>query len=133
MKLKYVYTGLLSLAFIAVGFFGGYYMGSVVSGQKNETEAVKDNNTEIQSFHSEPTEITPGAYTAEKVMQTYYMLVSENSSLSLYEINGNSRVLIKSIKYNPEFVPNEDRRKLESGIRLDSKEEGFGLIEDFTS
>ena len=59
MKLKYVYTGLLSLAFIAVGFFGGYYMGSVVSGQKNETEAVKDNNTEIQSFHSEPTEITP--------------------------------------------------------------------------
>lgn len=134
MKIQrnYIYTALLCAAFITAGFFGGYYSGRMIYKDKTDTQPNVSEKTEIQSFHSAPTEEAE-ATPAETVTQVYYLLTSEDSSLRLYEISGNSKVMIKNIRFNSEFVPAEDRRRLESGIKLSTKEEGFGLIEDFTS
>ena len=134
MKIKrnYIYAFLLSLVFIAAGFFGGYFSSRMIYEKKINTQITENDSKEIQSFHSEPVESTPGT-TSGITVKPYYLLVGEETSLRLYEVSGSSKVLIKSMKFSPEFVPAEDRRKLESGIRLDTKEDGFSLIEDFTS
>ena len=129
---NYIYALLLSIVFAAAGFFGGYFSSRAIYERKISAQTQKNDSTQIQSFHSEPSESTPGTVT-ETAEKTYYLLTGEDTSLRLYEINGSSRVLIKSMKFSPEFVTAEDRRKLESGIKLNTKEDGFGFIEDFTS
>ena len=76
---NYIYTALLCAAFITAGFFGGYYSGRMIYKDKADTQPNASEKTEIQSFHSAPTEEAE-ATPAETVTQVYYLLTSEDSS-----------------------------------------------------
>lgn len=62
-----------------------------------------------------------------------YLLQSENDVLCFYQITNDEKVLIKNTNINPSILPREDLARLESGLFVSTLEEGYTLIEDFTS
>ena len=133
IKREYLYIA-LCIVFIFLGFGGGYLSGKAIYSDKEAKQNSSENTgTAIQSFQPEPTEFAREASASDVASPIYYLLINEKNFLNLYEINGESRVLIKKINFNMQFLPAEDSQRLTAGIRLDSKEEGYSLIEDFTS
>ena len=67
------------------------------------------------------------------VQPIYYYLQSEENMLNLYEINGESKKLVKSVEVNLQMFPQEDRELLKNGIMALTLEEGIEIIENFVS
>lgn len=63
----------------------------------------------------------------------YYSIYFEDSALSMYEIDGEKRTLIKSIEINPDYYPPEDIDAFTKGVDCGSKEEGFEILENFSN
>ncbi len=122
---------IMSLICISFGFTGGYFIGKYVPNQSNaslQTQTQTKNDTE----YSQPViQISPSPIPS--VFTHYYLLKNENDVLKFYEVKGDEYILIKSININSSVLPSEDREKLKTGIKLSDKEEGFALIEDFSS
>lgn len=120
----------LCLLFIILGFGGGYFTSmSMLSINKVTPEnSKKEENIEI--YKPQPT--VEETFIAEPP-QKYYLLKNENSYLTLYEIYEDEKHIIRQTGIDIFFLPSEDREKLKNGIKLTSIEEGFELIEDFTS
>lgn len=116
----------LAIIFCSIGFGGGYFLGanSVPSQAENKTSVTPS----MQSYNFEP-ELNDET---EEVKETY-LLKNENNVLTLYHITDEVTSVIKSVKVNFDFLPPEDKIKLNKGIYFDNIEEGFSLIEDFTS
>ncbi|MDY3928420.1 MAG: hypothetical protein SOZ34_03550 [Clostridia bacterium] len=122
---------ILSVIFISVGFGIGYLTGKSVH-TKDSISAEPQTNKTVSTYNSKQLiQNTPSPIPT--VVSSYYLLKNENEVLTLYEISGNNSAVIKTININSSVLPYEDREKLKSGIKLSSKEEGFNLIEDFTS
>lgn len=121
---------LLCIVFIFLGFGGGYLSGKAVKSEKIPEKRYNENV--IQNHPPAPTQNTEPA-TAELSTSIYYLLISENNLLNLYEVSDTDKVIVKTISFKPDFLPEEDKQRLSTGIRLDSKEDGYELIEDFTS
>ncbi|MDD6213612.1 MAG: hypothetical protein PUB42_00205 [Firmicutes bacterium] len=90
--------------------------------EENERRPVT-NSAEIEEI-PEPT---------ETVSIIYYSIYFEDSALSMYEVNGEKRTLIKSIEINPNYYPPEDIYAFTKGINCGSKEEGFEILENFSN
>lgn len=133
VKKEFIYI-VACVVFVVLGFGGGYFTGKLIYHENVTPKTMEDKTyTNIQSFHAEETEYTDDVADAEDENSGYYLLINENEKLSLYEINQDGKVLIKQINFNPNSVPAEDGRKLSAGVRLNTIEEGYSLIEDFTS
>ena len=63
----------------------------------------------------------------------YYSLQSDGNLLKLYEVNGDTKKAVKSVPFNPEMFPAEDRQLLEKGIKANTLEEGIETMENFVS
>ncbi len=132
MKQKKLFSYIiLSVICISFGFTGGYFLGRYVLGQNNFPAQTQSKESDDIYYTQPVVQITPSPIPT--IISSYYLLKNENEVLSLYEINGEDSVLIKSININSSVLPSEDREKLKAGIKLPSKEEGFALIEDFSS
>ncbi len=116
---------ILSIIFCSVGFGGGYLLGanSVPSQAENKSPAPPS----LQSYNFEPAE------NDDEDFEEMYLLKSEDNILTLYRITDELTSVIKSVEINTSYLPSEDRIKLNNGIYFDNVEEGFSLIEDFTS
>lgn len=127
MKKFFVYA-ILAFIFCSVGFGGGYLIGvnSVLSQATNEN--IPHKSPFLESYNPEPIIDNNGEYSAEQ-----FLLKDENGVLTLYRISDEVTSIIKSIQFDSSFLPSDDRIKLEKGIYFDNIEEGFSLIEDFTS
>lgn len=124
---------LICAGFVFLGFGGGYLTGKATKSEKVSEQKNNVPNTEITLQSSPlPTPKTESV-TAELPQSTAYLLVSENNRLNLYEINGDEKILVKTISFNQEVLPAEDKQRLAEGILLENKEDGYELIEDFTS
>ena len=122
---------ILAVIFCSVGFGGGYLIGANTVPSKADEEIKNKTPPSLESYNPQLySENEPEKNTEEGVK---YLLKNEDNVLTLYRISNEVTSIIKSIEINPAFLPSEDRIKLEKGIYFDSVEEGFGLIEDFTS
>lgn len=131
MRKEYLY-GILCAAFVSLGFGGGYLSAkSIYSGTEKNIDKTLSAELEIKDYDDvlPPTE----SVTAEVNVPVSYLLEGEGDNLTLYEVNGEEKNVIKTVKFSFESLPEEDRRKLKSGIVIQSVEDGYGLIEDFTS
>ena len=123
---------MLCAAIIFLGFGSGYFTGELINSKKNESKTQDNQDARLQIYRPQPTteqlpSQTPDTHT------NYYILKNENDILSLYQVIGEEKILIKELSINSQFLPQEDREKLKKGITLNSLEDGFSLIEDFTS
>lgn len=127
MKKIFSYV-ILGFIFCFVGFGGGYLIGSnsVPSQVINENAPTK--TPSLESYNPEPIIDDNGKTSAEQ-----FLLKDENGVLTLYRISDEVTSIIKSIQFDSSFLPSDDRIKLEKGIYFDNIEQGFSLIEDFTS
>lgn len=119
---------ILAFIFCLIGFGGGYLIGANSVPTKADDEIVTTNPPSLQSYSSQPIENDD-----DNEFSECYLLKSENNTLTLYRITDEVTSVIKSIEINPSILPSEDRIKLNKGIYFDNIEEGFSLIEDFTS
>ena len=117
---------ILAIIFSSIGFGGGYLIGS-----NSIPSDAKDNLPTPPSLESYNFEII--ADDEQNESKETYLLKNENDILTLYRISDETTSIIKSIEINSSFLPSEDRIKLNKGIYFDNVEEGFSLIEDFTS
>ena len=118
---------ILAFTFCLIGFGGGYLIGANSVPTRADDELTITNTPSLESYSSQPIE------NDEKALDEYYLLKNENDILTLYRITDEVTSVIKSIEINTAFLPSEDRIKLNKGIYFDDIEEGFSLIEDFTS
>ena len=127
MNFKKTFSHLiLAVIFSSIGFGGGYLIGA------NSTPSIaNDSPPSPPSLESYNFEII--ADDEQKESAETYLLKNENDILTLYRITDETTSIIKSIEINSSFLPSEDRIKLSKGIYFDNVEEGFSLIEDFTS
>ena len=133
IRKEYLYIA-FSIGLIVLGYGGGYLSAKAIYSDKTAEQNSSQNMlTAAQSFQPRSTEFVHEATAVDTTLSIYYLLISEKNFLNLYEINGDSKVLIKTINFNVQCLPAEDRQRLNSGIRLTDKEEGYSLIEDFTS
>lgn len=86
----------------------------------------------IDIYRPQPTEMTTPVISPSPEI-AYYFLQNENGTLSLYEVYGSEKNIIKQTEINVDILPHEDRIKLEKGITLSTAEEAYSLIEDFSS
>ncbi len=117
---------ILSVIFCSIGFGGGYLIGA--NSIPSEAENKSPSPPSLQSYNFEPAENDD-----DEGFEEMYLLKSEDNILTLYRITGELTSVIKSVEINTSFLPSEDRIKLNNGIYFDNVEEGFSLIEDFTS
>ena len=101
-------------------------------GGEEEREIASSEEESVEIYRPVVTaEPTP---TAEPATQSvYYYLQSEENMLNLYEINGDSRKIVKSVEVNLQMFPREDRELLKNGIMALTLEEGIEIIENFVS
>ena len=133
IRKEYLYIA-FCIGLIFLGFGGGYLSAKAIYSDKPAEQNSSQNMVAtVQSFQPKPTEFVHEETAGDTTSSIYYLLISEKNFLNLYEINGDSRVLIKTVNFNVQCLPAEDRQRLNSGIRLSDKEEGYSLIEDFTS
>ena len=119
---------ILAFIFCLIGFGGGYLIGVNSVPTKANDEFITINPPSLESYSSKPIETDD-----KEEFDECYLLKSENNTLTLYRITDEVTSVIKSIEINPSFLPLEDRIKLNNGIYFNDIEEGFSLIEDFTS
>lgn len=62
-----------------------------------------------------------------------YKVILDGKTLSLYEINGESKKLITSMEINPESYPESDISELKKGIDAYCKEDGYEILENFAN
>ncbi len=132
MKFKKIFSyAILAIIFCSIGFGGGYLIGANSIPSEAENITNQQNTPSLHSYNPEP--ITQNE--EENYTESFekYLLKNENNVLTLYRITDEITSIIKSIEINSSFLPSEDRIKLENGIYFDNVEEGFQLIEDFTS
>lgn len=120
-----IYSFILVLVVI-VGLFIGYLTSYLL-----KADNPPENDIGLEIYNTEP--YTDEVTTEATNPPIYYLLKNENEVLKLYEVLGSSETLIKSINIASEFLPKEDQNKLKKGIKLESKEEGYEIIEDFSS
>lgn len=124
---------MLCAAFIFLGFGSGYFTGQLINSAKVGSSKTEENqDTRVQIYRPQPTFEQIPSPTPDN-QSIYYILKNENDILCLYEVVGEEKNLIKQLNINSQFLPQEDREKLKNGITLNSLEDGFSLIEDFTS
>ncbi len=119
---------ILAFIFCLVGFGGGYLIGANSVPTKADNELTTPIPPSLQSYSSQPIQDDDDNDSDE-----CYLLKNEKNILTLYRITDEVTSVIKSIEINPSILPSEDRIKLRKGIYFDDIEEGFSLIEDFTS
>ena len=97
-------------------------------GRKKEdakTEPLTPKTVLNQNTEAEETEETP------KII--YYKVVLNGTTLSLYEIDGESKKTVTSMEINPEFYPEEDISRLKNGIDAYCREDGYEILENFAN
>lgn len=117
---------ILSIIFCSVGFGGGYLLG--VNSVPSKAQDKTPDTPSLQSYNFEPVDNDDADDFEER-----YLLKNEDNILTLYRITDELTAVIKSVEINTDFLPSEDRIKLNNGIYFENVEEGFSLIEDFTS
>ena len=131
-KREYLYT-IICAAIIVLGFGVGYLSGSLRKRNNISPEQLTpDQQRSIQTQTPTPSPDYADA-SVDTAEPFYYLLISEENALNFYEINADTKVLIKKINFQAESLHSDDSLKLTKGIKLSSKEEGYALIEDFTS
>ncbi len=129
---KKIVLSLILLLFVFLGFGSGYLAGKIINSTKKASQTPQAPDIATEIYRPQPTTENTPIVTSQPVIP-YYLLKNENDVLSLYEITGEEKTLIKTININSVFLPSEDREKLKKGIAVASLEEGYELIEDFTS
>lgn len=129
-KKSFLFVSLSALLCVSC-FVGGYITGGERSKASYDTDI-----SETDALKSEAEISTPAA--ENEIIESNdaaeeFMLKNENGILKLYSITESGGTVVKSVPFNSSFLPSGDRIKLEKGIILDTLEEGFSLIEDFTS
>lgn len=132
MNNKRIFTYIiLSVIFCFIGFGGGYLIGTNSIPSHADENITKKPTPSLQSYNPEPFSENISEEISDNTEK--YLLKNENGVLTLYRITDEVTSIIKSIEFNSAFLPSEDRIKLEKGIYFDNIEQGFSLIEDFTS
>lgn len=121
----------LSVLFGVLCFFSGYLVGENSKNAPVDTDILQANSADFDKNNSTAASENDIIENIDEKEQ--FMLKNENDILNLYSLSDNNRQIVKSIPFNSSFLPSNDRIKLEQGIFLDTVEEGFALIEDFTS
>ena len=111
----------LIICFIAAGFLFAFLF--FTTGDKEEL--YENTNTENVINYEEIPE-------AKDEITEHYLLNLQNGTLCLYSVCGKENELIKQTELTDLSLPYEDIERLEMGIHLDSLEEGYQLMEDFT-
>ena len=83
-------------------------------------KAVLQPETEV-----EEEEVTPAVIS--------YIVRLSDKMLSLYEVDGENQKVITSMEINPELYPKEDIKRLQNGISVAFKEEGYEILENFAN
>ena len=122
---------ILAIIFCSVGFGGGYLIGANSVPSKADENVQNQTPPSLESYNPQLYPENEQEKNTEDGIK--YLLKNEDNILTLYRISNEVTSIIKSIEINPSFLPSEDLIKLEKGIYFDSVEEGFSLIEDFTS
>ena len=118
----------LGFIFCSVSFGGGYLLGMNSVPSEATDEKISTQTPSLESYNPQPLTDENGDTSREQ-----FLLKDENGVLTLYRIGDEVTSIIKSIQFDSSFLPSDDRIKLEKGIYFDNIEEGFSLIEDFTS
>lgn len=121
----------LSVLFGVLGFFCGYLAGEHSKNTNVNTDILQANNADFDKNNSAAASENDIIENTDEKEQ--FVLKNENNILNLYSLSDNDKQIVKSIPFNSSFLPSNDRIRLEKGIFLDTVEEGFALIEDFTS
>ncbi len=119
---------ILGFIFCSVGFGGGYLIGVNSVPSQAIDENIPTKTPSLESYNPQPIIDDNEENSTEQ-----FLLKDENGVLTLYRISDEVTSIIKSIQFDSSFLPSDDRIKLEKGIYFDNIEEGFSLIEDFTS
>ncbi len=127
MKKFFTYT-ILGFILCSIGFGGGYLLGANSVPSQATNENIPNKTPSLQSYNPEPI-----IDENKEISTEQFLLKDENGILTLYRITDEVTSIIKSIQFDSSFLPSDDRIKLEKGIYFDNIEEGFSLIEDFTS
>ena len=62
-----------------------------------------------------------------------YSVILKDSTLSLYEVNGENKKRITSMEISPELYPKEDIERLKNGIEAFCLEDGYEILENFAN
>lgn len=124
----YVYI-LMCICIAVVGFGAGFFSKSELVDKENKIK-----QQQILSEQSKQS-FNPDVMQTENNEENldYYFLVSREKTLLLYQVNDEEKILLKEINFDTSSLPDEDRLKLKAGIAINSLEDGYLLIEDFTS
>ena len=122
---------ILAVIFCFVGLSGGYLIGRNSIPSHADDKITNQKTPSLESYNPEPFAENDSEENTD--YSEKYLLKNENGVLTLYRITDEVTSIIKSIEFNSSFLPSEDRIKLEKGIYFNNLEEGFSLIEDFTS
>ena len=121
------YTSIIA-AFLLTGFLTSFFIcGNNSKKSSTAPKTISDNTLKNQSVITNSESPTPD------LILPCYLLKNENEILTLYEINGNKKNVVKTVSINSQIFPPEDIKKLSAGIKLSTIEEGFNLIADFSS
>ena len=122
---------ILSIIFSFAGFGVGFFIGN----NSISSQAVQDSKQKtlpsLESYN--PQTVEENSLDNSSELTVKYLLKDENGTLTLYRVSDEITSIIKSVSFNSSILPSDDRIKLQKGIYLDSIEQGFQLIEDFTS
>ena len=124
-KAYFKYTAIIA-SFALVGFLAGFFISAASTKKNNLPQKTvhENNNTLIKTTETEP---------EPETILPCYLLKNEDETLTLYEIYGDEKNVVKAVSINSQFFPSEDIKKLSDGIELSSLEEGFNIIADFSS
>ena len=122
---------ILSIIFSFAGFGVGFFIGNnSISSQAVQNSKPKTLPS-LESYN--PQTVEENSLDNSSELTVKYLLKDENGTLTLYRVSDEITSIIKSVSFNSSILPSDDRIKLQKGIYLDNIEQGFQLIEDFTS
>ena len=108
-------------------FFSAFVFFTFLFGCNRNKEDKNHQNSEVLNPQNGTID-EPSATEEEK-----YLLRLENQTLTLYELSDLCERVIKSTNINKSYYPNEDILRLEEGIKAETLQQGFEILENFTN
>lgn len=118
-------------AFLLFAFFGGILIGTENTADMPKTENL-DTELYSASENQDAADSAAEAASADSFPEPiHYLVQASDNSLTLYEVNGESKILIKDWEIDIGLLPPSDAARLKDGITAPTKEKGFEIAEDF--
>lgn len=133
---KGIFMVMVGIVFVGTGFLFGYMFGNILY-----TPAEPEPIAELSLPQTVAEEVSPAptvpilspTLPPEQAESNYYLVQSIGNSIYIYEIINDTKSTVKVFDVSLDMFPSEDIKMLENGIKTDTVQEAYSIIENFTS